>query len=259
VSQDMRIAHFVRDHRRWFVWLSAAFIWLFFGNRYLHFLLYLAHQAVPSFEPLLTGVFMILYPFDWLFTYLGIYIGLSLFGLVFGIIALTWGRPGWLGRVALAGGLVAILALPAVYRYQPVVNAESGYVMRVATEPGVMAGVVKVTQVRAEVRRCEYELLGWSQSEGALYGEEVCGGRKYIWVYWPMSDHYDRAVSTIPDDLMREEVIELVGVQSAYSLNTVIRGPVLRSPEGWWNAFVARHIYGPEDVVVVSASVMAPR
>jgi hypothetical protein len=259
VSQDMRIARFVREHRRWFVWLSAAFIWLFFGSRYLYFLLYLAHQVVPSFEPLLTGVFMILYPFDWLFTYLGIYIGLSVFGLVFGIIALAWGRPGWLGRVALAGGLLAILALPAVHRYQPAVDVESGYVMRVPTEPGAIAGVVKATQAGVEVRRCEYELLGWSRSEGALYGEEVCGGRRRTWVYWPMSDHYDRTVSTVPDDLVREEVVEVVGIESSYLLSSVVRGPILRSPEGWWSAFIARHIYGPEDVVVVSASIMAPQ
>ena len=129
--------------------------------------------------------------------------------------------------------------------------------MRVPTEPGAVAGVVKATQTGAEVRRCEYELLGWSRSEGAIYGEEVCGGRKLNWVYWPLSDHYERAVPVVADELMREEVSELTGVHSVHSLDSVVRGPVLRSPEGWWNAFIPRHIYGPEDVVVVSASVMA--
>ena len=257
--RNMKIAGFFRDHRRWFVWLSAAFIWLFFGSRYLRFLLYLVHQAVPSLEPILTWGSMVLYPLDWLFTYLGIYTGFSVFGLLLGMTAMVWGRPGRQGRIMLVGGLLAILAMPAVYRYRPAVNVEPGFVMRVPTEPGAIAGVVKSTQTGAEVRRCEYTLLGWSRSEGALYGEEVCGRRRLNWVYWPMSDHYERAVSIVADDLMREEVSELAGVHSVYSLNNVVRGPVLRSSEGWWNAFIARHIYGPEDVVVVSASVMAPQ
>ena len=117
---------------------------------------------------------------------------------------------------------------------------------------------MKATQVGAEVRRCEYELLGWSQSEGALYGEEVCGERKLNWVYWPMSDHYERAVTAVPEDLVRQDAGDLVRVDSVYSLNPGVRQPVLASPEGWWHAFVARHIYGPEDVVVVSTSAIVP-
>lgn len=248
----------VRNDRGWFVWLSAAFIWLFFGSRYLHLLLYAVYQAVPQLEPLLTRVFMILYPLDWLFTYLGIYTGLSVLGLVLVLIGMTWGRPGWMGRIALVGGLLAILALPAAYEYTPAVSVEPGYVMRVPTDPGALAGVVKATQTGAEVRRCEYELLGWSRSEGALYGKEVCGERRLNWVYWPMSDHYERAVSTVPEDLVRQDAVELVGVHSVYTLDLVVREPVLTSPDGWWYAFIARHIYGPEDVVVVSASAMVP-
>ena len=162
--RNMKIAGFFRDHRRWFVWLSAAFIWLFFGSRYLRFLLYLVHQAVPSLEPILTWGSMVLYPLDWLFTYLGIYTGFSVFGLLLGMTAMVWGRPGRQGRIMLVGGLLAILAMPAVYRYRPAVNVEPGFVMRVPTEPGAIAGVVKSTQTGAEVRRCEYTLLGWSRS-----------------------------------------------------------------------------------------------
>ena len=257
MSRNENITGFFRDHRRWFVWPSAAFIWLFFGSRYLHFLLYVVHQAVPSLEPLLTRGYIILYPLDWLFTYLGVYVGLSVLGLLLGIAAMVWGRPGWRGRSVLVGGLLAILAMPAVYRYRPAVNVEAGYVMRIPTEPGAIAGVVKATQTGAEVRRCEYKLLGWSRSEGALYGEEMCGGRRRNWAYWPLSDHYERAVPMVAGDLMREQVSELAGVHSVYSPDSVVRGPILRSPEGWWNAFIARHTYGPEDVVVVSASVMA--
>jgi hypothetical protein len=255
---SVRAVGSVRNDRGWSVWLSAAFIWLFFGSRYLHFVLYAVYQVVPRLERLLGRVSMILYPLDWLFTYQGVYIGLSVLGLVLVLIGMAWGRPGRMGQIVLVGGLLAILALPAVYEYTPAVSVEPGYVMRVPTDPGAIAGVAKATQVGAEVRRCEYELLGWSRSEGALYGEEVCGARRLNWVYWPMSDHYERAVSTVPEDLVRQDAGDLVGVDSVYSLNQVVREPVLASPEGWWYAFVARHIYGPEDVVVVSAGAIVP-
>ncbi len=257
MAHHMKALGFFRDRRKYLVYLSIIFIWLFFGSRYLHFLLYYLHQAAPSAEPLLTKVSMILYPFDWLFTYLGVYIGFSILGLVLAVIALAWGRPGWMGRVALAGGLLAIVVLPVVYRYQSVVKTEAGYVMRVPTDPGALAGVVKATQVGAEVRRCEYKLLGWSRSQGALYGEEVCGEQSRHWVYWPLSDHYEQAVSMVADDLVREDLAESVGMQAVHSLDGTLRGPVLRSPEGWWYAFIAQHISGPEDVIVVSASAMA--
>jgi hypothetical protein len=253
-----RTTNFVQNGRKWSVWLPAAFIWLFFGSRYLHFVLYAVYQAVPRLERLLGRVSMILYPLDRLFTYLGIYVGLSVLGLVLVLIGMAWGRPGWMGRIVLVGGLLAILALPAVYEYTPAVSVEPGYVMRVPTDPGAVAGVVKATQTGAEVRRCEYELMGWSRSEGALYGEKVCGARRLTWAYWPMSDQYERAVSTVPEDLVRQDAGDLVGVDSVYSLNQVVRQPVLASSEGWWYAFVARHIYGPEDVVVVSSYAMVP-
>lgn len=248
------------NRRRWLVGLSVAFVWVFFGSRYLYFPLYLVHQAAPGSEPLLRWLYMVLYLLDWPFTYLGVYVGLSVLGLALAVAALVWGRPGWPGRIALAVGLLGIIALPAVFRYEPAVDVDPGYVMRVPTEPGLLAGVVKATQTGAEVRRCEYELLGWSGSEGALYGEEVCGGRTVSWAYWPASDDYVREVPTIPEDLVGEQVTELPGVHSvlAGAESLVVLQPVLRSPDGERHAFVARHIYGPEDVVVVSSGPRAP-
>jgi hypothetical protein len=38
------------------------------------------------------------------------------------------------------------------------------------------------------------------------------------------------------------------------SLSLSVRTPVLRSPDGLWDAFIARHVYGPEDVIVVAVS-----
>ena len=103
MSRNMKSSGFVRDHRRWLVWLPAGFIWLFFGSGYVHVLLYLVHQAVPSLEPLLTAGYVILYPLDWLFTYVEVYAGLSVLGSLLGITAMVWGRPGWQGRIVLQG------------------------------------------------------------------------------------------------------------------------------------------------------------
>ena len=249
-----------RRESRWLLLLAVAFSWLFFVSRYAYFPLYLLHRTIPGVESLLFGVYAVLYPFDLLFTHLWLYIVLSVLGLVLVIAALVWSRSGWLGRAALLVGLLAIMALPVVYRYQPAVRVEPEYAAQVITRPGPLVGVVKSMQAGAEVRKCEYELLGWSESQGALYGKEVCAQQTRIWAYRPLSDEHLHDVPSVPGDVVREIVprARLDGVHSAIpldnSLNLAVREPILVSPERRWYAFVARHIYGPEDVVVIATS-----
>ncbi|MDF1515879.1 MAG: hypothetical protein P1S60_18875 [Anaerolineae bacterium] len=242
--------------RRWLVYATTIITLVIFGSRYLPYLLYLVHQIAPPFDPVLALFYWLLYPIDLLFTYLWLYIALSVAGLALTISALKWSRPSKLWKVGLFIGLLAIVALPLVMRYKPTVWVEPGYTVRVPTQPGLLGGVVKATQAGIEVRRCEYEFLGWSKSEGALYGEEMCGEHERTWVFWPLSDSKLETVSSVPDDLLQEKVI---GVESVHStipfddtLDIVVKKPILQSPEGWWSAMVARHLYGPEDVVIVS-------
>ena len=82
-------------------------------------------------------------------------------------------RPAGVGRIALWLCVLAVVALPAAYWYEPAVTVAPGQVaVRIPTRPGLFGGAVKAVQSGAEVRRCEYTLLGWSEQD-ALYGKEI--------------------------------------------------------------------------------------
>lgn len=248
-----------KNRRQWLPILALVFSWIVFGSRYLYFLLDNNLDLVAlAMTPFLGPIYIILYFPDLLFTRLEVYLILNVLGLGLTLVALIRGCPGRVVRVLLFLGLLAILVLPVLYHYEPAVWTDSDYAVRVPTQPGLLTGVVKTAQVGAEVRTCKYNLLGWSVSQGALYGEEICGQRTRIWVYWPLSDKRIHTVQSVPDDVSREQVSRsnLEGVHSILpldeSLISTVCEPVLISPEGWWYAFIARHVYGPEDVIIVS-------
>lgn len=200
--------------------------------------------------------FVYLYPLSVLFAQPGVYWIASGLGLLLVIAALVFAKPGRLIVAALAVVTLTIVVGAVFSRYQPAVEAQPGVEMRVLTMPGWWARPAKRFRVGAEMRRCDYTLEGWDRSGGLLY-VETCGERQRRWRYEPGSDTLapsdpvadisaeqvdrptDRIAATIPGDL---------------SLSITVRTPVLRSPDGLWDAFVARHIYGPEDVVAVAVS-----
>ncbi len=164
----MRTSSDEKQESRWLLLLAVAFSWLLFVSRYAYFPLYLLHQTMPGAESLLLGVYWLLFPGDLLFTRLGRYLALSVLGLMLVLAAWANSRAGWIGRAALGIGLLAIVALPVVYRYEPAVRVAPDYEAQVITQPGRLAGVVKRMQVGAEVRACEYELLGWSAGSSEI-------------------------------------------------------------------------------------------
>ena len=275
MRSDGRDSHGSSDQERlgWLVPASLIFIGVFFGSRYIRFPFALLAQSVDTMPtPLwlsrrLRWVwmgFLLLRPIDLLFTSLTAYLALSAVGLVLGIAAIALARPRKLSLALLLLGLLAIAALPFVSQYRPAVTVDPVEAhVRVPTQPGRIAGVVKTTQAGAEVRHCEYKLLGWS-TQSALYGEETCGTRHRTWVYWPMSDQRLQTVTIVPADLFQQSVsredLRAEGVRATIphdeTLRITVRESGLASPESgsqgsWWYAFVARHVYGPEDVVVV--------
>jgi len=275
MRSDARDSHGSSDRERlgWLVPVSLIFIGVFFGSRYIRFPFALLAQSVDTMPtPLwlsrrlrwLWLGFFLLYPIDLLFTSLTVYLALSAVGLVLGIAAIAVARPGRLSLGFLLLGLLAIAALPLANRYRPAVTVDPGRAqLRVPTQPGRIAGVVKSAQAGAEVRQCEYKLLGWSK-ESALYGEETCGTRHRTWVYWPMSDQRLQTVTVVPTDLLQQSVsredLRTEGVRATIphdeTLRISVRESGMASPENSsqtsaWYAFVARHVYGPEDVVVI--------
>ncbi len=183
--------------------------------------------------------------------------------LVLSLAVLAWARehPDRLGRVALLLVVLAVVAMPLVRHYRPAVKAQPGVTMRVLTLPSVWESPSKGFGIGAEVERCAYALRGWD-AEGNLYYTETCGQRVNEWRYVPSTDTRTRLTTALPGEMHRRTVSRPVDHVTASfpgdsQLRIAIREPVLRSPDGAWDAFVAKHIYGPEDVVVVAAGEQA--
>jgi hypothetical protein len=197
-----------------------------------------------------------LYPLSVLFAQPGVYWVVSGVGLLLVAAALVFAKPGRLAAAALAMVAVGIVGGALFQRYQPAVEARPGVMMRVPTMPGWWGGPAKRFRAGAEMRRCDYVLEGWDRSGGVLY-VETCGERQRRWRYEPADDTLAPSgavadVSTAQVDRPTDRIAAAIPGDPSLSLS--VRTPVLRSPDGLWDAFVARHVYGPEDVVVIALS-----
>jgi hypothetical protein len=207
--------------------------------------------------PIATLDFAYLYPLGLLFSNPFVFWVSSV--LVFGLVALAWvwGHPDRTARAVLLLVMLAVVATPLVRHYHPAVKAQPGVTMRVLTLPTLWESPSKGFGVGAEVCRCAYALRGWD-GDGNLYYTETCGQQVSEWRYSPASDTRTRLSASLPDDMHRQTVSRPVdhvvaSIPGDPQLRVSVREPVLRSPDGAWDAFVAKHVYGPEDVIVVAS------
>lgn len=204
------------------------------------------------------------------------YLAFSLAALLLTLATLVWLVVRERGQVwrrkrfyLLAVILVAVLAFPLLMRYQPAFKAAPGVEMRLVDRPGLLAGVVKSCQAAAEVGGCQYEPLGWADAQTLVY-RQWCGGH-YDMNDWhpgspqpPQAYHLDTdGVSPFDGDLSalwRETcrptqcVSPALGEKQLFPLG-YLPGQyqdAFRSPDGRWVAFTAEHVYGPEDLLVIS-------
>ena len=205
------------------------------------------------------------------------YVILSLAALILTLAALTWlagqeRRQVWRrGRFyVLLAACTSVLAFPLLMRYRPAVQAAPGVELRVVERPGLLEGAVRRCQAAAEVRGCQYEPLGWADAQTLVY-------RKWY------GGHYDKTGAWHPGDpqpsqayhLDTDEVSPYDGDVDALSQETCATskcvlpalaarkqfeqgyypgeyGDAFISPDDRWVAFTAEHIYGPEDLLVIS-------
>lgn len=164
--------------------------------------------------------------------------------------------------------LVAVLTFPLLMHYRPGVKAAPGVKMHVVSKPGLLAGPVKSCQAAAEVRGCQYEPLGWADAQTLVY-RQWCGGH-YIEEGWqpgspgvPML--YDLSTGAVGGSLIdRAPSYETCDPAVCVSPALTEKQPfplgylpgqyedALISPDGRWVAFTAEHVYGPEDLLVIS-------
>jgi hypothetical protein len=254
--------------RFWLVALALAIGGLVFAPFYLFRVIWpwliwpwLPHsyRVVPAW---LEAVTLFDFVCNLLFSHLASYLAFSLLGIEIALAALLWARPHWLVRILLALTLLAIAAFPWVYRYQPALVAAPGLAMREPTDPGWLGGVVKRAQAGAEIRPCIYSLLGWSK-DGTLYYQARCeDGHVQTWATMPDRESSGRMVTSAPVELFVERApvtvydrVRAAGVwptgEEPNTRRVHLREGSLLSPGGYWAALVARHVYGPEDVVIV--------
>lgn len=247
-----------RRSGRWLLVAALVLGGLLFLGQYLALSMMHGLRLVGSpTMPIATLDFAYLYPLGLLFSNPIIFWMSS--GLVLGlaVLAWVWGHPNRTARVALLLVVLAVVATPVVRHYRPAVKAQPGVTMRVLTLPSIWESPSKGFGIGAEVARCAYALRGWD-ADGNLYYTETCGKRVSEWQYSPATDTRTRLSASPPADMRQQAVSRPVDCVTASipgdpQLRVSVREPVLRSPDGVWDAFVARHVYGPEDVVVVAS------
>ena len=203
------------------------------------------------------------------------YLAVSLAALTLALVALIWlvvreRGQAWRRKrfYLLAIALVAVLAFPLLMHYQPAFKTAPGIEMRIVDEPDLLRGVVKSCQAAAEVRGCQYEPLGWADAQTLVY-RQWCGGY-YTEEGWQLGSPgvpmlYDLSTGAVGGSLVDhapsyETCDPAVCVSPALTEKQpfplgYLPGQyedALISPDGRWVAFTAEHVYGPEDLLVIS-------
>jgi len=241
--------------KNWWVGAALGLGGLLFVARYVVLgVLYVWTLVDDSFSFVAMLGMWYLFPLSFAFSYPLVFWSAFGISLALVVVALFWARPGKVARVLLVLVGLVVLLTPLLHRYRPAVRATADAVLRVPTLPNFLWSTPKAFAAGAEIRRCTYTLHGWD-NEAALYYTETCGDRVFQWRYAPQSDTRI-LVATVPDDVLWTPVARPTDSVRATMpgddpLQISIRGTVLVSPDGVWRAFIARHLYGPEDVVVV--------
>ncbi|MBN1486893.1 MAG: hypothetical protein JW981_04575, partial [Anaerolineae bacterium] len=198
-----------------------------------------------------------------LFGNLYTYILATLASVTVAIIGLVKMRPSKLPRIWLLLVICITIAFPFFLRYQPALVAAPEYKMQLVTNPGFLGGTIKASQNLVERTPCTYELIGWS-IDNQLYYRANCNTETQLWQYAPLQSRNHTQVSIIPPDLSVitvskntvSEMMRAKGIRPAqYEPQTrrmLVKSTGIVSIDGQWTAVVTQHLYGTQDVVVLS-------
>lgn len=183
-------------------------------------------------------------------------------GIGIALSAMFWGDRTWPKKLLSLSVIVSILVFMTT-SYQPAVQPAVGYHMMSPTQPGLFERGLKNAQMLGEVTPCTYRLIGW-EGPDLLY-EETCRDTSH-WKFNPATasksilatDSFVEAATTQPiphtDVLDRFRVLSVTPPEAELPTRELsIRGSAMLSPDGKWVAVVARHLYGPEDILLVAS------
>jgi hypothetical protein len=238
-----------------------SFYWMALGG-------FLPDMMVARSSDWLTPLSIVLYlPFAFFaYTIFGNLYAYTLATLASVIAVATGLIKGWSNkflRVWFLLVMFATIAFPLFFRYQPALVATSGVGMQWVTNPGFFGGIIKASQNLVERTPCEYELLGWS-TDNRFYYRAMCSAETQIWQYSPMQSGSPMQVSSSPVNLGMSAVSEntILEMVRAEGVRPAVYEPVTRpillksrgvvSPDGQWIAIVTQHIYGTQDVIILT-------
>jgi hypothetical protein len=177
-------------------------------------------------------------------------------------VGLKWGHFNQFSRVWLMLIICAVVTFPFVYRYQPALTATPGNEMQLVTDPGLLGGIVKASQNLTEQTPCTYKLLGWSKNN-QLYYRAVCNSESRIWRYSPA--HLSQIQMSVPPSELSSMAVSDDTVMSMVWADGVkpkrfeqatrpllLESKGLMSPDKQWTAIVTQHIYGTQDVIILT-------
>jgi len=180
-------------------------------------------------------------------------------GVLFAFISFFWGNSNKSNKI-LALTLLTLIPLGMIAPYAPAVQPSKGRLMISATQPSLFERGLKNLQVVGEVTSCVYSLNGWEKQN--LFYTETCANTDKLFQFDFSS--MKRTASNIDtknlltqkflhaDILDYFQIANIEPMDAEFSVRELsIKGDGMLSPNGEWIAIVARHIYGPEDVVVV--------
>lgn len=237
-----------------------AFYWLSLGY-------FIPDTLISSQSNAMNALSIILYlPFAFfaytLFSNFYGYLLVSIASLSLIIIGMIKARSN---KLFLIWGIIlvaSIIAFPLIFRYHPALEAAPGYNMQLVTDPGFGKGVVKASQSLVEITPCTYELLGWN-ADNWLYYQQTCDTKRETWKYSPRqsNSHTQTLLQTSlnSETVSKNTALDMVrayGVKpesaepSTRSISLISEG--FASPDNHWTAIVSQHIYGAQDIVILT-------
>jgi hypothetical protein len=243
-------------------------------------IVYLVTRFVPQPEgalnSILLGFYGLFFLASWLLSVTARYLFFSAAALALSLITLglfaAVARTESLRRprfYLLAACAVSVLAFPVVARYRPAVEAARGIELRIVNQPGFLEGAVRTCQTLAEVQNETYVPRGWADEHTLLYQQYRCGPQGLKWdcgdeTPWVYDVETGQAALSLADEppLFQDTCDPQTCVKPRLATEWLFSGhqspQAYISPDGRWIAFTARHVYGPEDLLIVSTETMAP-
>ena len=168
--------------------------------------------------------------------------------------------------------VVSVMAFPLAFRYRPAVEAAQGVEMRIVNQPGLLEGAVRSCQAHAEVYTEVYIPVGWADEHTLVYRVHTCdpgplrlacghfsnwaSGDAPLWAYDVETGR--RAPYTADEGSLTQDTCGFHAcIKPRLDTEWFFSGRSgssdgLVSPDGRWIAFTARHVYGPEDLLIIS-------